>query len=790
MKKGNRVLAILLALLLAFSVINVQSSASVVEAASVKVTKVTAKDAVTGKKTVVVAKGRTVKIRTTVAVKPNKAANKKLKFKSSNTKVATVTKNGAIKGIKPGKAKITVISQKNNKKKAVINVVVKATAVTSVKIKKPSSTTINVGSKVTLKATVKGKKTSYRTPFWSSSNTKVAKVTQKGVVTALKAGKVKITAKAVDGSGKKSTITLKVVNKKQTTPKPVPINLVSATVVNAQTVQFSLSAAKSLTAGDINIMTKSIPTGKFKRKITIDNISTNNNINYTVVLSDSTRLHLRQYVQVSIPSLTGVKVKEVQYNESTTSYSDEYIVRLKVNQSISSQNYDDEEDYYYDSYGLYFAESEGYYSQSLTGLPAGINYRIKDDRMYLYGAPTKVGITVATYTAEDEVGNKLTRKIKFIVGSDSAISASSKTVYGIASNNRLYSYISAIGGSGDYRYEFTPGTNSYGCYFDEDNDVCGVFDVAGTYNIKVDVTDANNSKLKTTVTVTFVVKQGVALSGIVTDMSGNPIGGAYIRFTNKDKADKYSYDKSAYTDSNGAFSVSLNAGTYDVEASYSSGSADASKAKRYLYSQKITVTKSGYDIKLPLYKVKLSLPQGVSLNDISSNWKDVYGDSYGHGDTLYLKNGTYSLSSEVSSQWYQTSGGVLTTKFTVNNRAVLAAATLSGGAKVSIKGDITLGTAVSGTSNTNIPYYVVYRFKPGETATINYKDNRSNAETSDISVDIYDNTGKSSVTSMDDNDSFMVNAGHEYLVRVRQYDGYSSFTYNFIFTKQSDSEED
>lgn len=46
---------------------------------------------------------------------------------------------------------------------------------------------------------------------WTCSNTKYAKVNSKGKVTALKAGKgrkVKITAAATDGSGKKKTITV------------------------------------------------------------------------------------------------------------------------------------------------------------------------------------------------------------------------------------------------------------------------------------------------------------------------------------------------------------------------------------------------------------------------------------------------------------------------------------------------------------------------------------------------------------------------------------------------------
>ena len=48
-------------------------------------------------------------------------------------------------------------------------------------------------------------------PAWSSSNTKVVTVDDNGIVTAVKAGKAVITCKALDGSGKKATVTISVI---------------------------------------------------------------------------------------------------------------------------------------------------------------------------------------------------------------------------------------------------------------------------------------------------------------------------------------------------------------------------------------------------------------------------------------------------------------------------------------------------------------------------------------------------------------------------------------------------
>lgn len=66
-------------------------------AAKVKVKKV----AVTSPsgKVVYVAKGKKVKLSTTVKVSPNKSANKKVSYKSANRKIATVNSKGIVKGV-------------------------------------------------------------------------------------------------------------------------------------------------------------------------------------------------------------------------------------------------------------------------------------------------------------------------------------------------------------------------------------------------------------------------------------------------------------------------------------------------------------------------------------------------------------------------------------------------------------------------------------------------------------------------------------------------------------------
>ena len=72
---------------------------------------------------------------------------------------------------------------------------------------------VAAGKSVQLKAAVAPSKATNKAVTWKSSNTKYATVSSTGKVTAKKAGKgkkVKITAKAKDGSGKYGTITIKI----------------------------------------------------------------------------------------------------------------------------------------------------------------------------------------------------------------------------------------------------------------------------------------------------------------------------------------------------------------------------------------------------------------------------------------------------------------------------------------------------------------------------------------------------------------------------------------------------
>lgn len=160
-----------------------------------------------------IAAGKKIKLKVTVT--PKTAANRTVKWKSSNKKYATVNSKGVVTVKKAGigkKVTITATAKDGSGKKATYRIKIMKKAVKKITLK-ASKTKVTAGKKVTIKATVTPGKDVYKKLTYKSSNKKYATVNSKGVVTTKKAGKgktVKIIATATDGSGKKATIKIKI----------------------------------------------------------------------------------------------------------------------------------------------------------------------------------------------------------------------------------------------------------------------------------------------------------------------------------------------------------------------------------------------------------------------------------------------------------------------------------------------------------------------------------------------------------------------------------------------------
>ena len=171
--------------------------------------------AVLDKKSVSVYPGKTATIKATYS---NVTAQTTKTWASSNTSVATVDQNGVVKGVKAGKATITLTVQNPGDAQALVltkDVTVKQ-YVTSIKLNASTKAIYN-GKSFTLKATVNPKNAAYKTVTFSSNNTRIATVNSKGVVVGKKPGTAYITVKAKDGSNKSARC--KVIVKQQKATK-------------------------------------------------------------------------------------------------------------------------------------------------------------------------------------------------------------------------------------------------------------------------------------------------------------------------------------------------------------------------------------------------------------------------------------------------------------------------------------------------------------------------------------------------------------------------------------------
>ena len=162
--------------------------------------------------TKIVAYGKSAQLKAIVT--PAKAANKAVTWKSSNTKYATVSSTGKVTTKKAGRGKtVTLTATAKDGSKVSGKYTIKIAKGIVTKIKKTGASSVKNGKTVALKAKITATAGAYKTLTWTSSNTKYATVSSAGKVTAKKAGKgkkVKITAKAKDGSGKYGIITIKI----------------------------------------------------------------------------------------------------------------------------------------------------------------------------------------------------------------------------------------------------------------------------------------------------------------------------------------------------------------------------------------------------------------------------------------------------------------------------------------------------------------------------------------------------------------------------------------------------
>ena len=151
----------------------------------------------------------------TATVRPDNADNKKVKWSSDKTEIATVDGAGRVTAVKSGEAVVTVTTEDGGKTASCkVTVKAKAVNVTEVSLDK-TELTLTEGETETLTATVRPDNADNKKVMWSSDKTDVATVDGAGRVTAVKAGEAVVTVTTEDGG---KTATCKVTVKAKAVP--------------------------------------------------------------------------------------------------------------------------------------------------------------------------------------------------------------------------------------------------------------------------------------------------------------------------------------------------------------------------------------------------------------------------------------------------------------------------------------------------------------------------------------------------------------------------------------------
>ena len=650
----GRILAWVIAAAVAVSILTIPQTESY--AAGGKVTKVAVSNLPAKQLTLKKGKTFTLKPKVTVTGK----ISKKVTYKTSNKKVVAVNAKGKITAKKKGTAKIYVISKADKKKKCTITVTV-GILVTKVKLNKTKST-MTVGKKQTLKATVTPKKASSKAVVWKSSNTKVATVTSKGVVKAKKAGTVTITATAKDGSGKKATckvtVKKKTVNPAPITPTPVePVVIKSLTILGNADIQVVLSAKQALKASDFTVSSKVNGYGKYVRKCVLDSVTTTDQITYRIHLNRQDVLFNSNMVQVSVSKLK--TSKEAVYRKAAST-----ITTSEVKIFAKGDGFNTKKDVTY-----YKPDISGLAVITVGELPPGVSYKevqtgSNSNYLEFTGVFTASGIYTTKIDVVDELGNKIHHTITWKIWDAQTIVAEDIIQYGYLQNpdaaagkpdgaytSKSDAQILPRGGSSTYTYEVVSKADCMeltpdGFY------AYGTIDTrqAGTYSMKVKITDKKDSAIFTYCTVTFVITKGIRVKGTFVDLDGHKIKNTvsdtfwcYIKSKWTDRA--YSIDLKKeigkYNSSTGTVYFDVPEGNYDIRVVNKTGGVE-----KYLENYTVSAsTSNNYQIVLPLYQITVASDNTALGVSSFGEWEEADGTLRGKGEYLYLPVGNYTLTS-------------------------------------------------------------------------------------------------------------------------------------------------
>lgn len=322
-KMFKKATACALSAVMAFGVVAVTDTAKTtdVSAATKKVKKLSFKK----KGYVMKSAGRWMNVRLRLNYSPKSSKTKNLIYKTSNKKIATVSKTGILRTKKKGTVTITAIAKNNKKAKATMTLTV-GKVVKTLKFKQGTKKTLTEGQKYKLRPTYKPSDAATKSVTWKSSNTKVATVTAYGTVKAKKAGTATITATAKDAGKKKATF--------KVTVKKAPVKTVKKDVTET---------VKAVKSGDnvtytVAANAKSYTVTRGEKKATVSAAKVSEALGYLAnpAKAYTTWVNTKDRSELGYVTVTGAgEEKTVVVANTATKYDGTYTV--KVNKVSDTQ---------------------------------------------------------------------------------------------------------------------------------------------------------------------------------------------------------------------------------------------------------------------------------------------------------------------------------------------------------------------------------------------------------------------------------------------------------------------
>ncbi len=263
--------------------------------------------------------GTSFRVRAKVA--PKNATKKKVKYRSSNTKAATVSSSGMVYGKAKGTTTITAYSTDGSGKKKSCKVNVKVPS-QSVKLDVESGELrLEAGKTLTINATVQPSNASNRGVKYKSTNPGVATVSQLGVVTGVSPGKTTIQVEASDGRSS-AAVEVEVYKVELQNEKLIAHRGYSSEAPENTTVAFELAVQNGFYGVECDV--RKTYDGEF---VIMHDADLNRMCGYNLSISALALQQLKQYTITAGKNIS-------QYPDLTIPTLDEYLEILEMSSTI------------------------------------------------------------------------------------------------------------------------------------------------------------------------------------------------------------------------------------------------------------------------------------------------------------------------------------------------------------------------------------------------------------------------------------------------------------------------